>query len=98
MFKGSILKTRTPIYIVNGSYSVYKGVLVVWDEDYDSRILDFIDELHQYIREKLISVSEHEGSIYFLWAESVPDEFSEGVNVVVRGDHWGVNSDCVKSN
>lgn len=97
-FNGSVLKARPPVYIVNESYSVYKGVLVVWDSDYDSRVLNFIDDLDSETREKLISLSEHEGGIDFLWAESVPDRFLEGEGIAVSGDFWNIsNSTCVKS-
>jgi hypothetical protein len=98
MFKGLILKARPPVYIINESYSVYKGVLVVWDSDYDSRVLDFIDDLDSETREKLISVGERKGSIHFLWAETIPDQFLDGCRVDVGGDSWSiVSSECVKS-
>lgn len=72
-------------------FSLYRGIIVRWDEDYDTRILDFIDDLEECDARALLAVQEHEGSIAFRWKHSVPPEFAEGQVVVVRdGDGWSV--------
>lgn len=70
-------------------FSIYRGVVVRWDEDYDDRILNFIDTLDDSIVCDLVAVQEHEGTISFRWRTSVPIEFSESQSVAVPdGDCW----------
>lgn len=76
-------------------FSVYKNVLVQWDEDTDTRVLKFIDELPEKIREQLVLVQEHEGSIALRWRDYVPEDYKEnvdGVEVEVDGDNWSIFS------
>lgn len=71
-------------------YSVYKGVLVQWDEDQDTRVLDFIDNLKANDLENLAVIQEHEGIIAFLWKTYVPIEFQEDKEVEIAGDVWSI--------
>lgn len=76
-------------------YSVYKGVLVQWDEDQDDRVLDFIDSLNASVLRNLAVVQEHEGVIAFRWVDHIPQGFNEGESVEVEGDSWTiVESEC----
>lgn len=77
-------------------FSVYKGVVVRWDEDYDTRIIDFIDDMDPDDVTDLFSVQEHKGSISFRWKNSVPPQFAEGQSVDSRdGDTWSVYESTV---
>jgi len=71
-------------------FSIYRGVVVRWDEDYDARVLDFIDRLSLEDRKNLVAVQEHEESIAFRWEDHVPIELDEGKNILIDGDVWTV--------
>lgn len=47
-------------------YSIHRGVLVVWDEDNDPRVLTLIDQMNPGAREALLAVGESQGSVSFL--------------------------------
>src|SRR6185503_18619950 len=51
-------------------FSIYRGVLVQWDEDHDERIFKFLDQLPAKILDKLLVVQEHEASLVLVWAPS----------------------------
>ena len=53
-------------------FSLYKGVLVQWDEDRDTRVLIFIDSLPEEVRNKLLVVQEHKAMLGLLWKWRVP--------------------------
>ena len=78
-------------------FSVYQGILIQWDEDHDTRILEFIDTLNDYERRNLAVVQEHEGTIAFLWNKQIPLQFVEGGTVNVVGDSWRIVSSRVIS-
>jgi hypothetical protein len=74
-------------------FSLYRGVLAVWDEDRDTRVLNFIDDLLPEDRDELLVVQEHEGSVAFIW-----DHYEPGCctgEVEVCDDVWCVNSSVV---
>lgn len=71
-------------------FSIYKSVLVRWDEDHDSRILILIDQIPWSLRERLLVVQEHEAGVSMLWADQVPDEYKDGTELLVDGDVWHV--------
>lgn len=72
-------------------FSLYRGVIVCWDEDYDTRILDFIDDLDEFNSRGLIAVQEHEGSIAFRWNGRIPSRLRQGNCITVRdGDVWSI--------
>ncbi len=67
------------------AYNIYKDVLVLLDEDYDSRIYNFIDSLG--INSKsLCAAMENEGRLFLLWHDLIPDKFVEGKEVRVNFD------------
>jgi hypothetical protein len=70
--------------------SIYRGVLVQWDEDFDNRVLRFIDGLDEYYKMRLVAVNENEGCLRLLWSEKVPFGYAEGDGVTVDGDYWSI--------
>ncbi len=44
-------------------FTIYRGVLVQWDEDKDERVLTFINQLPATVRCQLAIVQGHEGSL-----------------------------------
>jgi hypothetical protein len=73
-------------------YSVYKGVLVQWDEDQDARVFDFIDDLDGYTRCCLAAVQEHEGNLALLWKKQGPLWPTRDNTLEVAGDIWNIVS------
>lgn len=69
-------------------YSIYRGVLVQWDEDHDDRVLRLLDELSVKIIEQLLVVQEHEGAVCFIWKGKTPRGYEEGADFIVKGDVW----------
>lgn len=68
-------------------YNIYKDVLVLLDEDYDSRIYNFIDSLG-ISSKSLCAVMENEGRLFLLWHDLIPDNYIEGKEVIVRFDKY----------
>jgi hypothetical protein len=81
----------------NHGYSVYRGVLVQWDEDQDGRVLTFVDSLNHTETENLAMVQEHEGAIILRWKWHVPEKYQTDSMVDVEGDKWSVQSDVLGS-
>jgi len=73
-------------------FSLYKGVLVQWDEDEDARILSFIDALDETTRANLLVTQEHEAALGLRWKGSVPEAFEADQEVEVEGDVWHVST------
>jgi hypothetical protein len=71
-------------------FSVYQGVLVIWDMDYDQRVLKWIDSLPPDIRASLYCVAERKGLLDLKWRGSViPEGFSEyGTQIDAPDDVW----------
>lgn len=72
--------------------SVYRNVLVQWDEDHDERVLQFIDELPDEIRNNLAVVQEHEGGLSLLWNVDIPRAYATDGETCVDGDTWHIFS------
>jgi len=76
-----------------GYFSLYKNITVFWDEDFDDRILRFIDNLafsHPYEMYAVLFVYEHEGGLEVGLSHPVPPYFEKYFSdgVVVEGDIW----------
>ena len=72
-------------------FGIYRGVLVQWDEDHDERILQFIDELPDAIREHLVIAQEHEACLALVWRNVVPPDYAKNSHsVMVGGDVWEI--------
>jgi hypothetical protein len=61
----------------NYGYSKYKGVLIKWGREKNSGILDVLDGINKYVREKLIAVQECKGGVSFLWREFIPEPWGQ---------------------
>jgi len=74
-------------------FSLYRGVLVQWDEDHDDRVLRVLDDMKAKHLDKLLVVQEHEGCIAFVWRGSIPFYYREGECIVEpTGDVWNITS------
>ena len=73
---------------VLGEYSIYRGVLVCWDRDYDTRVLTFIDN-NEMLIPHILAVSERKAFLNVLWLDEVYNFPNE---VEVAGDGWQVES------
>jgi hypothetical protein len=72
-------------------FSYYKGVLILWDEDHDQRIVKWIESLPSPIRNQLLCAHEHEGTIGLAWRRNkIPQKYKEGNSVLVDGDCWTI--------
>ncbi len=82
-----------PISIAADDYSLYKGVLVLWDEDHDERLLTFIDD-NLFLAPRLLAAYERKASLSLVWLNEVPQEFEldDREQVEVAGDCWQVES------
>jgi len=73
--------------------SVYRGVIVNWDSDYDHRVLQVLDDMPAKLLGSLLVIHEHEGSVHFIWDGDVPQAYQEGEGVEVGDyDYWRI--DC----
>jgi hypothetical protein len=70
--------------------SVHRNVIVLWDEDQDTRIITFLDELPTDVVGMLAAAGEHEGTLSLIWKDLVPDAYRMGKSVVVEGDCWSI--------
>lgn len=71
-------------------FSVYRSVLIQWDDDEDERVLDFIDQLPEPIREQLVATQEHEGVLGLLWRDRIPVGYHVNASIKVADDVWTV--------
>jgi len=76
-------------------FSLYRGVLVQWDQDRDERVLDFVDGLPAGVLEGLLIVQESKGMLALRWAHEVPADYAEGNMVDAAGDLWTIHDSRV---
>lgn len=79
-------------------YTIYRGVLVQWDEDHDDGVLLFIDQLPETTRSRLLVVQEHEARLGLVWKDEIPDGFRVQDDIDVGGDSWTVEKTGVPGN
>lgn len=72
------------------TFTIYKGLIVFFDDDQDTRVLTFIDDLSIKIRQKLFAVGESEGSLTLVWNCHPPKKYEEEEQVHCCGDDWHV--------
>lgn len=67
--------------------SIYKNILILWDEDQDTRIFEFIDNLDKLDLNSLQIVHEHEGTLCLYWKISPPSKY---INCLaqIKDDSW----------
>lgn len=73
-------------------FSIYRGVLVQWDEDHDERVLTVLDKMPAVVVDQLLVIQEHEAVLGLIWDRWIPNKYVEGVEVEVEGDVWRINS------
>ncbi|HNW10975.1 MAG TPA: hypothetical protein PKI71_06380 [Candidatus Rifleibacterium sp.] len=74
-------------------FSVYRGVLVQWDEDHDERVLNLLDDMPAWVIDELLCVQEHEGSAAFVWKRFIPNGYTEDDQIEPGdGDIWSIYS------
>ena len=80
-------------------FSLYRGVLVQWDEDQDRRILTWIDSLSESDRENLIIAQEHKASLSLRWKWAVPEGLEENKALDIPdkegGSFWNIAESSV---
>jgi len=77
-------------------FSLYKGILIQWDEDTDDRIIRVIDELPKNVLDRILVIQEHEGSINFVWKNYIPYGYDEMCSInVPDGDIWSIGESKV---
>lgn len=77
-------------------YSVYKNITVFWDEDFDERILSFIDTLafsFPYVMYCVLFVYEHEGGIEIGFSHPISPSLAKYLSdpIDVAGDIWSTS-------
>jgi hypothetical protein len=72
------------------SLCVYRGILVFFDEDKDTRVLQFIDDLPQGIEKKLFAIGERKAGLTMVWRGKVPYRYREGEEFECCGDLFHV--------
>lgn len=72
------------------TFTIYKGLMVFFDDDQDTRVLTFIDDLSTKMRQKLFAVGESEGSLTLVWNCHPPKKYEEEERVHCCGDDWHV--------
>ena len=73
----------------------YKGIKIIWDEDYDKRIYIFIDSLKCPMREHLVRCGESKGGLSLYWDNFIPMDFKYGGMVEIYDDGEYVDSWCI---
>lgn len=67
--------------------SLYRGIIVIWDEDHDPRVFTLIDEYFQIGTKKPFAINEHEANVSILWKEE-SDASNGMVDYDVEDDNW----------
>jgi hypothetical protein len=67
--------------------STHKGVLVLWDEDKDDRVIGFLDGMTDAERNNLAAIHECEGMVNLYWRHYIPSRFAVG-QVMIPCDVW----------
>jgi hypothetical protein len=68
--------------LANG-FSVYDGVIVVWDRRYDPTILTWLDMLDDRTIDNLAVCCERGGQVALRWRHEVPEAYRAGTTIPV---------------
>jgi hypothetical protein len=68
-------KFTLPKYCVG--FTRHEGILVLWDEDYDPRVLNLILEMNPAERRNLVAIHEHKAMLDLYWIRSIPARYDE---------------------
>src|SRR6187551_349632 len=71
-------------------FSLHANIIVLWDADYDNRVLDLIDQEWPPGKERPLAVAEREGWIGLLWPDECAARRGSWRNgeYFVCGDTW----------
>lgn len=91
-----------------GFFSVYHGTLIEWDEDFDNRILEFVDDVlynveggQDGVMSGLLCAFERKGTVALMWEHRIPSGYREQDQVSINrqyGDVWIVVSSRIAIN
>jgi len=85
---------RTKDTVYKFGYSVYKGTIIEWDEDYDRRIFIFVDNILKQRIKNLIRCKEHEAGLILYFKDSIPLKYNEGDSIDIDDeeghDVWSI--------
>ena len=82
-----------PMSEIKYGYGVtaFKGVIVVWDEDFDTRVLTLVDRILEEKQGELVSIYEHEGCVRFVWNRIIPEKYSiDAEQIEIGFDLWTI--------
>lgn len=81
-------------FITEFGFSVHRDIVILWDKDYDNRIIKFIDNLSERSRRCLVLCQESEGHLTIIIDETIPpasiDRYAYEGGVDVEEDTWTV--------
>lgn len=74
------------------SVTCFNNILIINDDgSQPERLIWFLKTLTEYESHQLLAVSDHEGSISFLW-DSIPPKFREIEDIdIPDGDVWSIH-------
>ena len=73
-------------------FSLYRGVLIQWDEDHDERILEVLDGMPARILDRLLITHENQAGIAFVWKGEVPRGYEKDKEIGLDSDVWHIGS------
>lgn len=84
-----------PVFNVRGvRFSLYNNIIVIWDEDFDTRVLQVLDLMPSRIHVQLATIAEHEGTVELTWYREIPQGYEDtgghGIDSP-DGDWWAIN-------
>lgn len=85
--------------------TIYKDVFIHWDEDADSRVLDWFNSLPSWLHKHVYALAEHEGSIIVTIKRCNNNEKLNAIkstfefcNIAhVSGDEWSITVEIEES-
>lgn len=79
----------------DGSF-LYKNVIVIFDEDKDLRIFDFIDRLPEYARQQILFLRETQANVDIFWKSSGKLYTKKIQDIDIGGDTWTITHHVVE--
>ena len=76
---------------IENGFSLYKNIMIVWDEGNKKDVLSFVDKIPEKVRENLLLVFQYKGTIDMVWKDKVPQSY-QGNTVLVSSERCTVFS------
>lgn len=73
--------------LFNG-FSIYEGIIIVWDKNQDHNVIKIIDNLPDEIKEILLLISENNRKLTLYWATVPTDEYLIGEKIKIGKESW----------